>query len=127
MIVVDASAAVSALLREGAARRLLAREQVHVPHLVDVEVTSALRGLEARREVSPEDAGAALAAWRRLGLTRYAMSSLLARVWALRARVSTYDATYVALAEALDCPLVTADARLARAPRLRCAVTVVPR
>jgi predicted nucleic acid-binding protein len=52
---------------------------------------------------------------------------LLDRMWQLRENVTAYDAAYVALAEALDCPVVTADARLSRAPGLRCTVTVVPR
>jgi predicted nucleic acid-binding protein len=52
---------------------------------------------------------------------------LLARMWELRDNLSAYDASYVALAEALRCRLVTADARIAGAPGVRCAVTVVPR
>ncbi|MCX2712420.1 type II toxin-antitoxin system VapC family toxin [Mycolicibacterium sp. J2] len=64
--------------------------------------------------------------WARLGITRYAAAPLLERVCELRDTVTTYDAMYVALAEALDCPLVTADARLSRAPGIRCAVTVIP-
>jgi predicted nucleic acid-binding protein len=60
-------------------------------------------------------------------VTRYAGAPLAGRVWELRGNVTAYDATYVALAEVLACPLVTADARLARAPGLRCVVTVVPR
>ena len=51
---------------------------------------------------------------------------MLDRVWELRDNLSAYDAAYVALAEIIDCPLVTADARLSRAPGLRCAVTVLP-
>jgi len=59
-------------------------------------------------------------------MTRYAVFSLLDRVWELRENVSAYDASYVALAELLECPLLTADDRLSRAPGVRCAITVVP-
>ncbi|MDP9435794.1 MAG: type II toxin-antitoxin system VapC family toxin [Actinomycetota bacterium] len=127
MIVVDASAALSALLHDGPARSALAGEQVHAPHLIDPEVANSLRRRVAAARLTAEDGRAALQVWQRLGLTRYPMSALLDRVWQLRDNVSAYDASYVALAEALDCALLTADARLARAPATRCAVTVVPR
>jgi predicted nucleic acid-binding protein len=64
---------------------------------------------------------------RRLGMTRYPVFSLVDRVWELRHNLSSYDASYIALAELLDCNLLTADARLSRAPGIRCPVTVVPR
>jgi len=76
---------------------------------------------------TPPRAWAALDTWRRLGLTRYPVFGLLERVWGLRDNLSACDATYVALAEHLDCPLLTADARLSRAPGVRCTITVVPR
>ena len=69
----------------------------------------------------------ALDVLRRLGMTRYPVFPLLERVWELRDNFSTYDATYIALAEALGCSLLTADAGLGRGPRIRCPVTVVPR
>ena len=127
MIVIDASAAVSALLNDGQARRLLAVESVHAPHLVDAEVVSALRRQATSGLLASKDARRALDVWRRLGLIRYAASPLLERVWELRAAVTTYDAMYIALAENLDCALVTADARLSGANGPRCAITVVPR
>lgn len=127
MIVLDASAAVSALLTDGPARRLLATEAIHVPHLVDVEVVSALRRQAATAMLGTADARRALDVWRRLGLIRYAAAPLLDRVWELRAAVTAYDAMYVALAENLDCALVTADARLSGANGPRCMITVVPR
>jgi predicted nucleic acid-binding protein len=127
VIVADASAAIAGLLAAGSARRQLANEQLHVPHLIDSEVASGLRRRVFAGEVAADDGWAALDTWRHLGATRYAVHSLLARVWQLRANVSAYDAGYVALAELLDCALVTADARLSRAPGIRCAVTVVPR
>jgi predicted nucleic acid-binding protein len=127
VIVVDASAAVSALLNAGPARRALAEEQVHVPHLIDPEVANALRRGVATSRIEPGDAWNALDRWRRLGVSRYAICHLLERVWELRENLSAYDASYVALAESLDCALLTADVRLSRAPGLRCPVTVVPR
>jgi len=69
----------------------------------------------------------ALDAFRHLGMTRYPVFSLLDRVWELRDNLSAYDASYVALAELLDCNLLTADARLSRAPGIRCSITLVPR
>jgi predicted nucleic acid-binding protein len=127
VIVVDASAAIAGLLNAGPARHHLAGDQLHVPHLIDSEVASGLRRRVLAGEVAESDGWLALDTWRHLGATRYAAHTLLARVWKLRANVSAFDAGYVALAELLDCALVTADARLSRAPGIRCAVTVVPR
>lgn len=127
MIVVDASAAVRALLHDGEARRYLSTESLVAPHLVDAEVTQALRRLAARGSVSDTDADRAVRQWSRLGLTRLAVNGLTSRIWSLRHNLSAYDASYVALAEALDCPLLTADARLANAPGPSCPITVVPR
>lgn len=126
MIVLDASAALAGLLNDGPARRMMVTEQLHSPHLVDSEVASGVRRLAAARLLTADQGWAALDAWRRLAVTRYAVHGLLGRVWQLRENVSAYDAGYVALAELLDCALVTADARLSRAPDLRCSVTVVP-
>jgi predicted nucleic acid-binding protein len=127
VIVLDASAAVSALLNAGQARTSLADEAVHVPHLIDAEITHALRRQVLGRSLGAADGWAALDTWRRLGVVRHPIGGLLDRVWELRENVSAYDASYLALAEALGCALLTADARLGRVPGLRCAVTVVPR
>lgn len=127
MIVVDASAALSALYNDGPARRTLGSEQLHAPHLIDSEVASGLRRRVAAGQVAEPDAVAALTAWRRLAVTRYAVHAVLDRVWELRHNLSAYDAGYVALAEALDCVLVTADGRLAGAPGPRCPITFVRR
>jgi len=124
--VVDASAALSAMLNAGPARRALVSERLHAPHLIDPEVANGLRRTVTAQQMEADAAWSALDTWRRLGMTRYAMFPLLDRVWELRENVSAYDASYVALAELLDCSLLTADARLGRAPGVRCAITVVP-
>jgi predicted nucleic acid-binding protein len=126
LIVVDASAALSALLRDGTSRGLLADDQLHAPHLIDFEIAHGLRRQVALGHLSADDGFDSLDIWRRLGITRYPGHSLLQRVWELRENLSAYDAGYVALAEALDCTLVTADRRLSRAPGPRCPITVVP-
>jgi predicted nucleic acid-binding protein len=125
VIVVDASAAVLGLLSDGDARRTLATGAIGVPHLADSEVASALRRQVARGVVTEHAAATALDRWGRLGMRRFAAVGLLSRVWELRDNLSGYDATYVALAEAIDCELLTADARLAAAPGPTCPIVVV--
>ena len=126
MIVVDASAAVSALLSDGDARRMLSESRLAAPHLVDAEVVQTLRKLLIRGSLTTREAERAVQRWSRLGVERFPLVGLVARMWALRENVSAYDAANVALAEALDCPLLTADARLAAAPGTSCPITVVP-
>lgn len=125
MIVVDASAVVLGLLNDGDARAVLRDEAVACPHLVDSEVVHALRSQVLRGDLDTTHAEHAIDVWSRLGLTRYGVHGLLGRIWELRENLSGYDATYVALAEALDVALVTADGRLGRAPGPRCAITVL--
>ncbi len=125
MIVVDASAALSAILNAGSARKALGVDQLHVPHLIDSEVTGGLRRRVVAALMSSSAGWSALDTWRRLGMTRYPVYSMLDRVWELRDNLSAYDASCVALAELLDCSLLTADNRLARAPGVRCPITVV--
>ncbi len=127
MIVVDASAALSALLNAGAARDAVASEQLHAPHLIDSEVASGLRLRVSAQRLDGAAGWLALDTWRRLGMTRYPVFTLLERVWEIRDNLSAYDASYVALAELLGCSLLTADARLSRAPGVRCPITVLPR
>lgn len=115
MIVIDASAMVDALCGARPHPELLdaIERDLHAPHLLDIEVMSVLRGLERGRRI---DATAAEVAWHDFSdfaITRHAFSGLAARVWTLRHQFTTYDAAYLALAEALDAPLVTTDAKLA--------------
>jgi predicted nucleic acid-binding protein len=126
VIVVDASAALSGLLNAGPAREVMASDQVHAPHLIDAEVASGLRRSVGMRRITPDAGWIALDAWRRLGIVRYALVGMLDRVWELRDNLSAYDASYVALAEALECGLLTADRRLSQAPGVRCTISVVP-
>jgi predicted nucleic acid-binding protein len=125
VIVVDASAAVAALLNAGPARSALASDDLHAPHLVDSEVLSALRRQLATARLAPDAAWKAIDTWRRLGLARYPVIGMVERIWQLRDNLSAYDASYVALAENLGCPLLTCDGRLGRAARVKCPITVV--
>lgn len=125
MVVVDSSAMVQALLRTGRARDRLSDDELHAPHLLDSEVTNALRGLLLGRRLDAERAERALGGLQRAGVTRYPALDLTSRVWLLRADLTAYDALYVALAEKLGCALVTTDARIARAAGPRCVIEVV--
>jgi predicted nucleic acid-binding protein len=120
VIVLDASAAADAVLERGeqgswAAEQLIEAEEVSAPHLIDVEVASALRRVALARETTPGRARVALDAFLTLPLERYPTTILLDRVWRLRHHLTAYDACYIALAELLGQPVVTTDARLARA------------
>jgi predicted nucleic acid-binding protein len=120
VIVLDASALLEFLLQTPLGARVEARlfrdeDEFHSPHLVDVEVTQGLRRLVRAGEVSPDRAAEALADLTDLDLHRHAHLDLLTRAWRLRENVTAYDAIYVALAEALDAPIVTCDLPLARA------------
>ena len=125
MVVIDASVLVAALLVAGPARSRLANDNLQAPELIDAELLSVLRRLVLANTVQDSHALQALATADRLGLRRHQMRSLWPRAWELRTNLSAYDALYVALAEQLNAPLLTADARLARAPGLRCLVEVV--
>jgi len=119
VIVLDASAGVDLLLGIRPASttvgdRLKTVDRIHVPALFDIEVLSGLRGHERAggRSARVGEAVRELAALRAI---RHPHELLRARSWALRERLSVYDAVYVALAELLDATLLTCDARLARA------------
>lgn len=130
MIVADASVVVAALVIAGnrgdTARKVLMAEEVHAPHLLDVEVASAVRRAVLTGRISASDAQLHLGDLRDLAITRHAHELLLDRMLELRDSVSAYDGSYVALAELFDATLVTADARLARAPGPRCRMQLLP-
>jgi len=120
VIVVDASAMLEVLLRTAAAaaveRRLFdARETLHAPHLLDVEVAHVIRRYASAGDPGAERGAAALADLAAFPLRRYPHALLLPRVWELRNNLTAYDAVYVVLAELLGAPLLTRDRRLAAA------------
>ena len=130
MIVVDASALLEVLLRTPAARaveeRLFDRRQtLHAPHLLDIEVAQVIRRYAARGEIDDERGRAALADLADFPVHRYPHDVLLARIWDLRHNLTAYDAAYVALAAALDAPLLTRDRHLAAAAGQRAHVELV--
>ncbi len=125
MIVSDASAAVAALLGNVAAQVRLSGESVHAPHLIDFEVASAFRRAAHHGDVSEDAAREAVHVWTGVGIDRHGVVGLLGRMWELRHNLSPYDAGYVALAEALECPLLTANAHIAAAPGIRCEMQVI--
>jgi predicted nucleic acid-binding protein len=114
------------LLADGRSRELLARNDVHVPHLADSELVNGIRASVGRGIVPLRAAEEALARWSALGVRRHGVRRLLPRIWALREALSAYDATYVALAELLGCPLATGDRSIARAAGTRCEIVVPP-
>lgn len=131
VIVVDASVLAVALGDDGAdgqqARQRLANEALVAPELVDIEVLSVWRRQVAAKLMPARRAVSAVADLGDLPLRRSPHQPLLQRVWDFRDAVTPYDAAYIALAEALDVALVTADARLSRASGVRCVVEVVGR
>jgi predicted nucleic acid-binding protein len=130
MTVLDASALVELLLGTQTGRSIAARIAdptlaLHVPHLADIEVTQALRRYVREGALDADSASAALENLQSLDLDRHSHEPLLDRVWALRENLTACDAVYIALAEALDCTLLTCDGRLARAPGLSRRVELV--
>jgi predicted nucleic acid-binding protein len=129
LIVVDASALLEVLLQTSFAAKVSRRifdtgETLHAPHLLDVEVAQVLRRYVRSGVISASRGAEALEDLAALPLNRYPHFVLLPRIWQLRHNVTAYDATYLALAEALGAPLVTRDKALASAST-RVAVEVI--
>jgi predicted nucleic acid-binding protein len=120
VLVVDTSAVLEALAARdpapGLVERLAEDGDLHAPHLIDTEILHALRRLTIGTLIGDDRAADARRDFAELTLVRYPHQPLSDRVWQLRHNLTAYDATFVALAEALDAPLVTCDARLASAP-----------
>ena len=126
LCVIDAGALVELLLRglrAEAVEEAVNGRQLIAPAVIDAEILSALRGLERGRSVLPSRAVVAINDLRRAPVQRFPLEPLLDRAWALRDRLTAYDALYVALAVDLDCPLVTTDRRIP-SPRLPARVIV---
>lgn len=115
MIVVDASAMVEALVGRQADGELLdaLAGEVAAPHLLDIEVVSALRGLLLGGRLEPAAAEEARHHHFAFTITRYEARPFSDRIWELHQQYTSYDASYLALAEALKAPLYTCDAKLA--------------
>lgn len=122
MIVIDASAFIDAVDGRSAIIERIRGEDLHAPHLLDVEVLSALRRLVATGRFDETQALRALSVLDQADIRRYPHTQLLGAIWSLRERVSAHDAAYVALASALDAPLVTSDRKLAGVLGLPCIV-----
>ena len=130
MIVVDASVLANALADDGpdgttARDRLHNAGQMAAPDLIDVETVAVLRKRWIAGDLTDQRFSEAVDDLTDLVLTRYPTLPLMRRAFELRANVTAYDATYVALAEQLRSTLLTADRRLASAPTITCAIEVL--
>jgi len=131
VIVLDASVMVDLLLDTARTAEAI-RERLRVersgfaaPHLLDAEVGQVLRRFVLSGKLTSERALDALEDLAALPLTRYALTPLLVRAFALRSHATVYDAIYIALAEGLRAPLLTRDAALAKLPRLRARIELI--
>ncbi|WP_322780462.1 type II toxin-antitoxin system VapC family toxin [Frankia sp. Cas4] len=128
MIVIDASALVKVLVEDSrsadAVRTRLRGETITAPSLIDAEILSVLRGLTLGGKLPEQRARTALSLLTTIPLQRAPLLAQLARTWQLRANFSAYGAFYVALAEFLDCILITSDARLSRGTGATCPIEV---
>jgi len=122
--VVDASTLVAALVDSGPvgawAESMLLSGPLAAPHLLPVEVASILRRMVRAGELSTDVAALAHRDLLELRVELFPYAPFGPRIWQLRENLTSYDAWYVALAEAIEAPLATLDARLTRAPGLRC-------
>jgi predicted nucleic acid-binding protein len=130
VIVVDASAVLEILLQTPAAPRVSKRifatgETLHAPHVLDLEIAQVLRRYTRLGDISSQRGSEAITDLADLPLTRYPHLVLLPRIWELRHNFTAYDAAYLALAEALEAPLVSRDRALALSARHRARVEVL--
>jgi predicted nucleic acid-binding protein len=129
LTVIDCSAMVELLAAktqtgDAIARRVTAAQILYAPYVLDGEIISALLGLRRGQKISEREADAALSSYRAFPVERQDVLPLWPRLKSLHANLSAYNAQYVALAEALQVPLITADARIKRSGVARCEVDV---
>lgn len=129
MTVVDASALIEVLLQSPSGSHIEERifgagQVLHAPHLVDLEVMQALRRYEAKGSLTRHRSQAALSVFLAFPIRRWAHRLLVPRIWDLR-NLTAYDASYVALAEVVDAPLITCDKALATAPGHRARIELM--
>jgi predicted nucleic acid-binding protein len=121
VIVVDSSVILEVLLRTKSSqtieKKIFSRGQtLHAPHLIDIEIAQVIRRYTSAGEITPERGSQAIEDLMDFRISRYSHDILLPRIWDLRKNMTAYDAAYVALAEIMDSPLLTRDAKLARSP-----------
>jgi predicted nucleic acid-binding protein len=130
VLVVDSSAVLAVLTASdpapGLVERLAHDSDLHAPHLLDTEFLHALRRMTMNGELSEDRAADARTDFAELAVTRYPHQPLSDRVWHLRPNLTAYDATFIALAEALHTTLVTCDARLTNAPSHQAKIELFP-
>jgi predicted nucleic acid-binding protein len=120
-VVIDAAALVELLLRSDTGRRVeraMGDAPLVAPDIVSSEVLQSLRGLERGGKLTSARASTAMARLAESDISHVPTRALIREMWAMRANLSAYDACYVALARALECPLLTVDRPLTRAPAL---------
>lgn len=126
MTVLDSSVLVAALVDSGAegrwAEAMIAGEDLAGPELALAETSNILRRLERARRISRFEATSAHQEMLRLQMDLYPFSPFAERIWALRTNMTSYDAWYVALAEALDCRFLTLDRKLGRVDGPTCMI-----
>lgn len=130
MIVIDASVLANVVGDDGedgrsARGELRAAGDLAAPDLVDVETVAVLCKRWLAATMSDQRFAAAVEDLEELDIERVPVLRLMRRAYELRANVTAYDASYVALAEVLDCELLTSDERLAKAPGPRCRIRVI--